>query len=366
MILKKIEYYENKGKPNHWEIEDVEFVQLNIVVGLNATGKTLLITLISTLAQMISKNRNRIDEEHCCWSAKFLDKFNNDVYVYNLELINRIIVSEILTYNGKEVLKRSLGQGQIFSCIKNEMLNISPPSKELTLHVRRDMEEFPFLEKLYNWATSFYTFDFTDKSISFLYDKKMITDFTSALGLPSYLLHLLLKDEKNRNIIIEDFTSVGYPIDDLKNEKMETPGIPKSIFIPTVKEKDLACFTGYYEMSRGMSRVFSLIVIIEYLLSLKQECTIAIDDIGEGLDFDRSTKITRLIFDKLKDSNIQLIASSNDRFLINAVDRTTLNILEREGHVVKSYNYSNSKEIFDDYEITGLTNFDFFSGQMYK
>jgi len=69
---------------------------------------------------------------------------------------------------------------------------------------------------------------------------------------------------------------------------------------------------------------------------------------------------------KLENSKIQLIATSNDRFLINAVDVRCLNLLERNGHTVNSYNYLNSKETFEEFKITGLNNFDFFMSKMYR
>lgn len=91
-----------------------------------------------------------------------------------------------------------------------------------------------------------------------------------------------------------------------------------------------------------------------------------IDDLGEGLDYERSTKITKLLFEKIKEARLQLIVTSNDRFLINAVDIKYLNLLERSAHVVTSYNYNNSKEKFEEFEFAGLNNFDFFAGKMYR
>ena len=119
-------------------------------------------------------------------------------------------------------------------------------------------------------------------------------------------------------------------------------------------------------MSQGMYRAFSLIIIVEYLLRLKKECTVVIDDLGEGLDFERSSKLTKIMIDKIKNSTIQLIMTSNDRFLINSVDIKYLNLLERKAHLVESFNIKNSRKLFEDFKYTGLNNFDLFSGKMYK
>jgi len=55
MILKKINFYQNKGKPNYWKIKGVNLEQANLVVGLNATGKTRLMNVIINLAKIISR-----------------------------------------------------------------------------------------------------------------------------------------------------------------------------------------------------------------------------------------------------------------------------------------------------------------------
>jgi hypothetical protein len=119
-------------------------------------------------------------------------------------------------------------------------------------------------------------------------------------------------------------------------------------------------------MSQGMYRAIALLIIVEKFIANIENCTILIDDLGEGLDFERSKKLTKLLFEKTKDRNMQLIIASNDRFLINTVDIKKINFLERTGHFVKAYNYENSKELFDEFQLTGLNNFDFFSDQIFK
>lgn len=365
MILSKIDYYEYKGEENYWEIKDVNFALLNLVIGLNAAGKTRLLNVISGLARILSK-KNPILFNNGYWKAEFRDNKNNDLYEYNLEISDKLVVSEEMIENGKMVLKRDGNKSHIFSYVNSEMMDFSPPMNELTLHVRRDTKEFPFLEKLLEWASSFHGYKFTEGSPSQITIPSGTDALLESLSTTPYLLAEALKVKNIEEAIIEDFTSIGYPIEKVFVEPEKLPGFLGDIFISSVKEKDLTCFTKQISMSQGMYRAFSLIVIIEYLLSLKKESTVAIDDIGEGLDYDRSSKITKLIFNKIKGSDIQLIATSNDRFLINSVDLTYLNLLERNGHIVNSYNYSNSSKKFDDFRITGLSNFDFFSGQMYK
>jgi hypothetical protein len=91
---------------------------------------------------------------------------------------------------------------------------------------------------------------------------------------------------------------------------------------------------------------------------------VIINDLGEGLDFDRSAKLTKLLFEKTIDSNLQVIITSNDRFLINNVDMRNINYLERIGHVVQAYNYMKDKDEFDKFLLSGLNNFDFLNPRL--
>ena len=55
MILTHIDFYENKDKDAYWEIRNVHLGMFNLVIGLNATGKTRLLNVISNLVMMLSR-----------------------------------------------------------------------------------------------------------------------------------------------------------------------------------------------------------------------------------------------------------------------------------------------------------------------
>ena len=248
------------------------------------------------------------------------------------------------------------------------MISFSPPQEELTLHVRRDKKEYPFLEKLYNWATNFHGYAFTNANPSHIRvpNPNVPEDILEDLGSVPYLLVEALQIPSIVQKITNDFSKIGYPVKHVTTSKRNIPGGALEVPFVEVHESDLLCSTSQNAMSNGMFRAFSLIVIIEHILNLNMPCTVAIDDLGEGLDYERAAKIVNLLFEKVKNTEIQMIATSNDRFLINAVDVKYLNLLERNGPVVSSYSYANNKEKFDEFELTGLNNFDFFSRKMYK
>ncbi|MBF0607004.1 MAG: ATP-binding protein [Magnetococcales bacterium] len=366
MILKKIEYSEHGDTPHYWEIRDVEFGQLNLIVGLNATGKTLLLKAISKLASFMSPNLDLIRLiKDGRWKAQFYDKTEDFIVTYELEKSDDIVKTENITSNRAFSSIRNNGEVKISLDNNAEFVERLRWSSQSSLYSLRDPILYPIPEKLIDWAAGYQQYRFDDiNQFREYYAKDKMENRSAPLIIP--LLIKLLNNDVIKEKLTEDFNYIGYPIDDISIDQVKRLQFTENTVEVSVKEKGLECLTKYYAMSQGMFRALTLIVIIEDLLLSNSECTLVIDDIGEGLDFDRSSKLIKLIFSKLKDSNIQFIATTNNRFLINAVDIRDLNILEREGHVVKSYNYSNSKEQFDEFEFTGLGSFDLFRYQMYK
>jgi AAA15 family ATPase/GTPase len=171
--------------------------------------------------------------------------------------------------------------------------------------------------------------------------------------------------------IIEDMKKVNYYIETIGTQ------IPSSIdFVELdnqdtlshflcIKEKGLRAITEQSEMSQGMFRVLSLLIQINYsLLSSKPSC-ILIDDIGEGLDFQRSSAIIKLLIEKAKTGLVQLIMTTNDENIMNGVPLEYWSVIERQPGVAKLHNYSNSPEQFEQFKHIGLNNFDFFASEFY-
>jgi hypothetical protein len=145
-------------------------------------------------------------------------------------------------------------------------------------------------------------------------------------------------------------------------------GLPGEMVGLYVREKDLSGITDQHSMSQGMFRALSIVIQVNYSQMTKKSTCILIDDIGEGLDFDRSCRLIDLLRKKAKESNIQLILSTNDRFVMNRVPLEEWSVLQRRGSHVRVRNYENSRELFEEFKFTGLSNFsllemDFLNGQ---
>jgi energy-coupling factor transporter ATP-binding protein EcfA2 len=364
MIITKIDFSERRGKDVYWQIKNVNLSMFNLIIGLNATGKTRLVNTIANFAKTLCGKISYLKDGN--WNIQFQNPIDNTVYQYNLVVEDKVVLFEEMIKDKDVLLKRQKENGEILSKIQGKMVGFSPPKNQLTPHVRRDIKEFPFMEELLNWAENFYGYMFTNATPKQVPISSSSGSMLENLGKIPYILANALKNREIHDTIIHDFSAIGYPVENLDVIAGETNGLSGDRLISVVKEKGLSYATEQDDMSQGMFRALSVVVILEYLLRLDKECTVVIDDLGEGLDYERSNAVTALLLEKLKNSKIQFIATSNDRYLINAVNIESLNLLERNGHVVSAYNYANSKEAFEEFGITGLNNFDFFMGKMYK
>jgi hypothetical protein len=120
------------------------------------------------------------------------------------------------------------------------------------------------------------------------------------------------------------------------------------------------------DMSQGMFRAFSVLCQINYYILRGKKGLVMIDDIGEGLDFSRAKQLVHVLIVKAREAKIQLIMSTNDSFIMNAVDIENWAVIMREGNKISLYNYENSKEIFEEFKFTGLNNFDFLASEFFK
>jgi tetratricopeptide (TPR) repeat protein len=351
--LKDFQYIQNEESDGQWKISGLFIQQKNLIIGINATGKTRFLKAIAAFAKCINKNDL---PDNGTFNVLFEDDKTNASYEYKLKTKDKKIVYEtIVDELGTQLVNRENDIAKIYSSIKDELNEIPVSSKELTINVIEDTISYPFIKDIKKWTKEVYLYSF-----SFVQSDK---PFKLLIETPKMLEELLKKDkQKFEESIISDFTKISYPINKI-GIIYPFKDIPKIV----VQEVSLNNATTQENMSEGMFRALSLIILIEYMLYKNIQCTLLVDDIGEGLDFDRSASIAKLLFEKIGDNNnIQLIITSNDKFLIRSIDIQYLNILDREGGTVKAYNYDNSKEQFDDSIMIGLDGFDLFTSNLYK
>ncbi|MCY7363073.1 MAG: ATP-binding protein, partial [Ignavibacteria bacterium] len=165
------------------------------------------------------------------------------------------------------------------------------------------------------------------------------------------------------NTILEDMKAISYDLQTIEVSPLKKFPVPA--YGLNVQERDLESITDQTEMSQGMFRALSLLVQLNYSLLSKTPSCILIDDIGEGLDYDRSNSLIELIIEKIKDSSVQVIMTTNDRFVMNKVPLKYWSVIQRMPKKSLFYNYQNSKSTFEEFQRTGLNNFDFLSYEYY-
>ena len=377
MKLKQFYYKEFISDYNIWVLSDLDLNdKVNLLVGKNATGKTRTIFRLSALAGLIIGHQKTSLEviNSADFEALFAD--NLHTYIYSLATRNKNIASEILTIDDIMKLNRSSdGSGYIY--YEKEKKNISFQTSEniLIAASRRDNVQHPYLESLHKWANGIRCYYFSSsrdmghRNMLATINLEEFANGDNAINetfrINELYLHAIKEfgDSFNK-MIINYMHEIGYEISSLAIDKNPYTAIIEEdkspLYMLCVKEEDRNANLYQTGMSQGMFRALSLLIQITYNTMKGVSSIILIDDIGEGLDFERSSKLIKLLIELAENNdNIQLIMSTNDRFVMNNVPLEYWQVIQRTGGECKIYNYKNSKDIFDEFAYTGLNNFDF-------
>src|SRR5690606_5922196 len=110
----------------------------------------------------------------------------------------------------------------------------------------------------------------------------------------------------------------------------------------------------------------AVVIEINYILERNNSGCVLIDDIGEGLDYERSSSLIELIIDRISGTGKQVIMTTNDRFVMNNIPLDYWQIMDRSSHRVKIYNQADSGKVFEEFAYIGLSNFDCFKSKYFK
>ena len=368
MRLSSIKYSEFGGQDSEWNLETVTLGPVNLLVGRNATGKTRFINVIAALSKLLADKLKR-PLDKCAFDAKFSDQ--NQSYHYALEFDNFIVNVEELIRDGENVLHRGLGgTGRILAEDEGKRIRFQISGDTLAAVAKRDSLQHPFLNPLNTWGNCLRFFEFGKglghQNLAVAIKSDVAPTDESDTTQIVRVFHKG-KDEFGNafgEAIKSDLNAVGYDIEEIDIRKhahllfVNLPAQLGDVFGISVKERDLRTWTHQLFISQGMFRALSVIIQFNYSVHAQSGATILIDDIGEGLDYERSCALVKLLREKVLASNIQLIMSTNDRFIMNAVPLEEWCVLQRAGHNVKAFNYANAAAAFERFKKTGLSNFD--------
>ena len=331
-----------------WMAEHLDMFSQNLLVGKNAVGKSTVIRALSNSASLLSQRRLLDDQDALvCALAIEGEHFTS---VYRFAWTDAKIHSEnfmVIYDNGerKVWIDRTLDEA-IFDGVV-----VNPPQDKLLINLKRDTVLYPEIESVISWAENVDAFSFNEFDIDG--DERLYSRFIKG-GNNLYSMVKALSPESIENVI-STAANLGYHLE--KIEPVEFADIKKVMFTENGVGGPLFDF----DLSKGMFRTLYLLIYLEYVAQSGKPATLLIDDLCEGLDYDRSTKLGKYVFDYCSENDIQLIATSNDSFLMDVVDLNYWSILQREGSKVSAINHENHPELFEDFSFTGLSNFDLLS-----
>lgn len=381
MYLKQLLYTGQKDTPAEWCIEGrpasgntgqqwLGFADITLIVGSNASGKTRTIQAIRNIADIFCEGHlparmNYNGDNTASYQLRF---DNNGVPLeYVLDYRDGKILQETLTVDGQIRLDRA--KGQLWYEGTQNFLEFETDPDLLAIS-RRDKKQHSFFEPLYTWGRhlNHYRFGSPLGKDAFLRDLGKIDDEELDLKDADKVAMVFIRGEKLyagrfTQAIIADMKELAYDLSKIGIRQFKN--LPFQAFGLFVQEHDLQQATDQLNMSQGMFRALSLLIQLNYSLLSQTPGCVLIDDIGEGLDHERARKLIGLIIDKIKGSKVQVIMTTNDRFVMNNVPLEYWSVIQRTPNKSLFYNYQNSRETFDEYRYSGMSNFDFLATGFY-
>jgi energy-coupling factor transporter ATP-binding protein EcfA2 len=365
MRLQSLDYEEFKGQPHRWAISGLALSAVNLIVGQNASGKTRTLNVVANLALRVSGERKDLLNE-ACYRATFAD--DDQPIEYTVSIHNGQVTAESFARSGKTLLNRSSeGKGSIFYEEVGKELEFNIPATELAVS-RRDSRQHPFLVPLQDWGHHTFNFYFgTPLGKESLVLLSGVTKAPVAYNLrdPDTVVGIFVQGQSRFgddfvNTLIRDMAKIGYDLEEItagpiKGVVTHFPGEPMGLI---VKERALPGATNQLKMSQGMFRALSLLILLNYSVFAAGPKCLIVDDVGEGLDYERSFSLVQVLMSKAHERDVQLIMATNDRFIMNAVPLEHWTVLRRIGPDIRVSNYHNSRSAFEEFKFTGLNNFD--------
>lgn len=363
MLLRSFEYKEHVGSPEEWRIAPFTLGTTTLIVGRNASGKTRLLNVIHALARLLRSEHRLLNGE---WSVTWAR--DNSTIQYDLTVRGGAVTEERYVQDMVVMLERnSDGTGTIRALAADEQeLKFKISTDTLAAVAKRDQLQHPFLEDLHQWARylRYYPFGTTmgRDVVAFFHENGKQPDPSNAAEVVGLFHKASRKFPKFEQGVIEDMHAIGYDLESIDVVPLENVLVQQSVPIApqglSVKEREVNPRVQQVAISQGMFRALSIVIHLRYAEAIDRASCILIDDIGEGLDFDRSARLIQLLMERAEREKVQLIMSTNDRFVMNAVPLESWAVLSRRGSTCSVFNFENARDRFEEFKLTGLNNFD--------
>lgn len=369
MRLRSLNYAQFEGQPKQWRLEGLSLENVNLLVGKNASGKSRTLSVINSLALLLSR-MPKVSFISGNYDAVFGD--GEMELEYRLKYEQNQVTFEQFSLDGRRLLERGEhGIGRIWAEKNDDWMDFQAPEDQLAAVARQDSIQHSYFAHLHKWAQALYFYPFGtplghDRLAIIVKDAQVPFD-PKDTGNVVAIFRRGVKDygDRFKECVLSDMCDIGFPLTAVDTQPVELITITGPLSGPPVglcvQEKALRGSTEQTDMSQGMFRSLSVIIQITYAQMSSTPGSVLIDDIGEGLDFERSCRLIKLLVSKAERSSVQLIMSTNDRFVMNAVSLEAWSVLRRSGGDSRVFNYRNSRAKFDEFKFTGMNNFDFFA-----
>ena len=348
MPLKSFSCAERQASDQGWSTEPLTFGPVSLLVGRNATGKTRILSTLAELAEILAARR-ALPPHSAEWRVELAD---GESLAYQLNTEQSKVTGEEFRSGTKILLSRSAnGHGRIYAEKLRQEIDFQSPAAHIAAVSRRDLLQHPFLEPLHAWAASVDYFSFGAPP------SRGAAAASTGDILDRFQRGIAQGGSEFTERIRQDMTVLGYPLEGIRISHSSNAGDP----VLLVKESRLRAPIPLTALSQGMLRSLGLVLFLNTTRSNSTPACLLIDDLGEGLDFDHSCQAIEWLLERARSSGFQLVFSTNDRFIMNKVPLEHWSILEQQGEITRVVNYFNSRQRFDDFKFTGLSNFDFFS-----
>jgi energy-coupling factor transporter ATP-binding protein EcfA2 len=367
MIIRALKYTRYAGEPREWHIignnnDYAYFENLNLLVGKNASGKSRTLNVIREIANLLSGHVNLKQAFSPSENIELIFMEDKSTFKYILTFKDRKIVSETLSKDNKVLLDR---KNNILLDSGNNNILFDIPEYQLAI-VLHDQNDKPYFEDFVEWGRSLKNYLFANQ----LEKNRLVKDYTQInendrdIDDPDVLIYTFYKGKEQFgevfiSEIISGMQELGYYVSDIDIEE-------KDGWYGLSIEEEGEYTVSQKEMSQGMFRALSLFIMLGYARLMDLSFCMLIDDIGEGLDFESSKKMTDIVIKKVNKSNMQFFMTTNDRHIMNQIPLRYWTVIGREYSRSIFYDYTNSKDAFDDFEYTGLNNFDFLATDFYR
>lgn len=332
MKAKTLTYY------NHltgWNVKDLNFDTLTLLVGASGVGKTQILHSILNLSRIANgKSVNgaewkiifEIDDAEYVWEGSFETKENDyqeiiSIFSHHSEYN---IVSEKLSKNGTTIIDRNSSR---ILFLGKETVKLDSTKSALALLKEEEAVEsvFKAFRRIYQLRNR------EDGGLSvslFNFEKSAMTiDEIKQLHVsPSDKLFLLKKNKMPQfDEILEEFRSI-FPL--VENLDFEMANLDDKHTFPVLKmkEKNVAKWIFAPDISSGMMRTLNQIIT---LVTANNGDIILLDEFENGLGINCIDQLADSIFNP--DSDIQVIMTSHHPYIINNIPYSTWRVVTRKG-----------------------------------